>query len=273
MSSGSDGIEPSSKYKNLLGTRFKHKSEYYDYGADDPVYCDVCGKIFETSGARNFHKSAVHDFHSAVIDPRKQWDFGQLDLRTGVNALWNDFMHEHDLPKVVFLYDWNFIQYVAKSGKVKQLQGYSYMPRFYQDKVVDLETGMWHHAIVFPREWFLLDPDAKAASLAHTAVHIDNWRHDIWGLTFNKQHRHTRVFRDTALTYDLFVANVPIRGFAMTHITDKFRRKHRYAMKLISRYHQLAIKHGKKAFQCQLGGYERDNEYDYYAEWTNFETY
>lgn len=287
-----EGTAPSELYKNLYnsieGCKYvkdektgksvrkvirSKQVQYYDYPSNDIVYCDICGKIFESSGARNFHKSAKHNFVAALNNPNKQWDFGQLDVRIACNALWNDFMHEHDLPKVIFLFDWEFLPYSKKHGQDKiATQGMSYMPRYFKNKVLDLDTGLKYDAIIMPKEWFLLDPDAKAAALAHVAVHIENERHKRWDLTFNKLHRHTREFRRTAVTYDLFCANVPIRGYAITYITEKFRHKHAYAMRMFSRYHKLKVlSSGSRAFQCQLGGFERDADYDYALEWQKFD--
>lgn len=272
MSSGlefDEGKEPWEVKQQLVvannGRNFKYDG--------DEIYCDICGKLFETSGARNFHKSSYHNNNSQLNNPHKQWDFGQLDLRKGVDALWNDFMHEHDLPKVVFLFGPPFLlnRKAISTSTGKIMQGYSYMPRYYKDKVLDTYTGIKHDAIVFPEEWLMLDMDAKAVSLAHVAIHVENYRHDISDLAFVASHRHNKMFKNVAWTYDLFVMNVPIRGYAILRMTPKFRRKHKYALRMLARYHHLKVVNGHRTFQCHMGRYEEDDMFKYMEQWTDFD--
>lgn len=237
------GKEPEEELK-LLADRYSNKLSRFFKWSGKEYWCDVCGKIFDSQGALNFHKTSSHFNTSVVNNARRQWDFGQMDLQNGVNALWNGFMKEHDLQKVVFLYGDEHVYSKYRKDR--------FMPFFYKDKLYDTLTCQKLDAICFNDNWLKLDPDAKAASLAHTAAHLENYRQGVNDLTFNRQHHHTSQFRDIALTYDLYVQNVPEKGFAMTRLTDKFREKHRWAMTAISKYHYLVEYRGHREIRCDL---------------------
>lgn len=239
------GKDPSEQLTLLTYKNWK-ASQWYDWHGNE-IWCDICGKIFESQGALNFHKSSVHFNNRAMANSKSQWDYGQLDLQNGVNALWNDFMHEHDLPKMCFLYGDQHIGYSKYHDKSKW-----FMPFYYEHKLKDTVTGQVLDAICFNDNWLRLDPDAKLATLAHTATHIENWRAGVWDVTFNKKKHHTKMFRNTAITYDLRVFNVPEKGFAMTLLTDKFKKKHRYAVKMVNRYHHMEEMHGNRHMKCNV---------------------
>lgn len=217
----------------------------------DEIWCDVCNRVFTDRGSMIRHR-ARHFRPDLVNNPHCQWDFGQTDLRNGVEILWNDFMKDHDLPKVVFLYGDAFLYDKRKIWK-READMASWMPVYRTRKVRDDMTGEIHDAIICNSRWMHLDPDAKCASLAHVAAHVENHRHSVYDLNFNRYHSHNRDFSLTAISYDLHVENVPRLGFAMTLVTDAFRSSHETAMNLIARHHPITILRGASGeVRCSL---------------------
>lgn len=204
--------------------------------------CQICGKMFDKVGQLNLHRAAAHFNERRPED--NQWDYGQLDLANGVNQLWSDFMHEHNLPRVVFLYG---DQYLSKNFRDVD----AYMPQYVMRKVIDEVTGQALDAVCVPSAWLKLDPDAKCAMLAHMAAHVENRRNEIYDVSFNKTHHHGLKFKVTAQSYDLRVLFSEFRGWSVCLLDDDFRSKHKYAMTLISRHHPLKVRHGRgNDFKC-----------------------
>lgn len=230
------------------GTRgIRNIDPYWDWAGDE-IWCDVCGRIFQSTRDLVSHRRS--HFVESHLSPRSQWDYGQNNLRDGIDMLWDELMKEHDLPRMMFLYGDDFR--INKRTKLIPMRA-SWMPAYRARKVRDDVTGVIHDAIVCNSLWMRLDPEAKCASIAHVAAHIENLRHGIYDITFNRRHRHTRDYRDTARTYDLHVENVPELGFAMTHINDTFRAKHRGSMRLIETHHPITILQGaENHISCTL---------------------
>lgn len=224
--------------------------------------CDVCGRVFYDNASLARHR-ASHFRFDIEGDSRAQWDWGQNDLRNGVFMLWDSFMKDHDLPKIVFLYGSSFLS-VAK-GTNTRLSPAAWLPVYLRDKVRDDMTGELHDAIVLNHLWLRLDPEAKCSSLAHLAAHIENHRHGSYDVTFNRLKRHNRSFKMTAETYDLQVSCVPTYGFAMTHLTDRFREGNSSALRLISRFHPMTVVYGNRGdIKCDIDAYST-------ADWTGDE--
>ena len=198
--------------------------------------CQICGKMFDKVGQLNLHKSGAHFNNRHAED--NQWDYGQLDLANGVNALWSDFMHEHNLPRTVFLYG---DRYLSKNFRDVD----AYMPKYSMRKVKDEITGALLDAVCIPDAWLKLDPDAKCSMLAHMAAHVENRRCGIYDVSFNKTHHHGLKFKATAESYDLKVLFSEFRGWSICLLDDDFRAKHKYAMTLIARHHPLKVLHGR----------------------------
>ena len=216
-------------------------SEIYGLTGDEWI-CKICGQMFATCGALSLHKANKHFKPHLTED--LQWDFGQLDLANGVSSLWNELMHEHDLPRVVFLYGTRYL-----SGKYKSED--AFLPRFYERKVLDEITGQYESAICFPDAWLKLDPDAKCTSIVHLAAHVENLRSGMYDTSFNKMNHHGLKFKNVALTYDVKVLFHDVRGWSICVLTDTFRSKHAYSMMLISRHHPLKVVKGStKCIRC-----------------------
>lgn len=217
----------------------------FNAGMDSPLdygfQCDVCGCWFDEERQRDLHKGREH-----VAPPSGQWDLGQLDMRRGVDMLWDGFMRTHDLPRVVFLFGPVFAdrsaRYVADS----------YVPAYLEDGVVDLVTGEDHPTVLFPPSWFLLPAHEKAAALAHTAAHAENRRHDVWDVTRGNYHRIS--FARVARTYGLQPRMAPQSGWSVVVGSAAFRERHAKAIDLLGRFHPLRLKRGEHPVRCYPTG-------------------
>lgn len=214
----------------------------FDRWDEDAYVCKICSESFKTNGALNFHMMSRHSM--PFLTDEMQWDYGQLDLRNGVDALWHDLMKEHDLPRLVFLYGNDYVSIKNKEWR--------FMPVLYDNKVTDSVTGIKHMAMCFPDKWLDLDPEAKCSTIAHMAVHLECKRHGLYDVSFNKKFYHSKDFRDIATTYDMRVSLLHGRGYVVTIPTDEFKKKHEYAMRLISRYHRMKVNKGCEVIRCRL---------------------
>jgi hypothetical protein len=212
---------------------------------DSFYYCDLCGERFNSLGAVNLHKRSIHYTNNAKIGDNQQWDLGQNLLRIGLTTLWRDFKKEHNLPSVVFLFedDWHML----RNTKDKSI-----FPIYFQRKVKDLTNDQLYDAIAFSNQWKLLDAPAKAVSLAHLAAHIENFQNGSSDIEFNESYAHTSSFKRTAKTYYLNVYKFKDAGWAMTHISPKFRSKYDLALKLLSKYHPMQVMTGVRPIRCNV---------------------
>lgn len=232
-----DGLPPEC-YGNLIArTDF---SKYFDF--DEQGYrCTLCGQMFDDDDELRYHESV---YHTADSDPKGEWDHGQLDLQNGISMMWGEFMAEHDLPRVVSLFGDGFTE--TKNGIT------SSVPFFYEDNVTDGFTKEKVSSIVFHGKWLHLDAESKAATLAHLAVHVENYRHGMYDITWSADNRHNKYFKRVAATYDLFVENAEKGGFCVVKLTNAFREKHRRSMMLMRRYRPLTLGPGSRAFYCYV---------------------
>jgi hypothetical protein len=211
-----------------------------NFSSDDAYYyCDECGDRFDSIGALNFHKTSFHYDRWKDIDSA-QYDAGQTCLYNGTQWLWGEFKKEHALPDVVFSFDYD--RYIHRDDYDKNI-----MPAFFKDKCKDLRTGLMYDLLSFSYQWKMLDPYAKAASLAHTAAHIEYMNS---GRAVTKKFSHGRVFKKIAESYLLECSRTQ-NGWDATYATKKFKDRYKGACKELARYHPLAVvEEGRRKKLC-----------------------
>lgn len=241
-SSDGDGKRPVDileSYGLPLGVR------WYRWNGDEHV-CDVCGLIFDDIQKLSVHRRYHFAYTISGVDQGTNFD----DLVSGVSMMWNEFRSEHPLPVVVPLF--GDVNVRGRTRGVIDRSG-SYMPLYYEDRILDESTSVRYGAIVFPDMWMRLDIDGKCASLAHAAAHIENaTTQHVHDVSFSGNGWHNRLFMRTACTYDLYVSNVPGRGYAMTIINDTFRERHADAMKRMGRFRPFSDIGGRRVGYCGL---------------------
>lgn len=210
--------------------------------------CMLCDKVFlsdESLGShmRNHHRVGA----SSVGRGSKIEDSGFSSMVSGVAQLWKEFRDEHQLPPMVPM----FGDIAVRLRSEPLLSRGTIMPMFYSGRF-EKPDGTRIDSVVFPNSWLSLDVDAKCASLAHTAAHVENRLCGVTDVSFFGKGWHNKAFMRTASTYDLYVSNSPGFGYARTFVNDEFRKRHCRAMRLISRYVPLVDVGGSKDVPCGI---------------------
>ena len=241
-SEGADPIDFIQSYRLPMGVR------WFRWNGDEHI-CDVCGRMFENAQTMAVHRISAH-FSGSCRYRDSDSDVGFEHLVSAVASLWRSFRYEHPIPRVVPLFGSVYLR--NRTRNVVQRSG-SYMPVFYRERIRDDVLGTMVDALVLPDMWMRLDPEGKCATLAHAASHIENavtqCVHDV---SFSRGGWHNRSFMRTAASYDLYVSNVPRRGYAMTIINDEFKRRHKDDIRRIAKFHSIVDVGGERVGYCGL---------------------